>query len=69
MNLVERFFRDLTVECIRDGSFASTKELVASIEAYLKDRDLAPKRYVWKAEGYAHPGKNPPRQNRSPGGK
>lgn len=53
MNLVERFFRDLTVECIRDGSFASTKELVASIEAYLKDRDLAPKRYVWKAEGRA----------------
>jgi hypothetical protein len=25
--------------------------LVASIEAYLAERDLAPKRYVWKAEG------------------
>ena len=53
MNLVERFFRDLTVDCIRDGSFASTGELIASIEHYLKDRDLSPKRYVWKAEGQA----------------
>jgi len=53
MNLVERFFRDLTVDCIRDGSFTSTKELIASIEAYLQDRDLSPKRYVWKAEGQA----------------
>lgn len=51
LNMVERFFRDLTVDCIRDGSFGSTKELVESIEAYLADRDLSPKRYVWKAEG------------------
>lgn len=51
MNLVERFFRDLTEDVIRDGSFASVKELVAAIEAYLAERDLTPKRYVWKAEG------------------
>lgn len=53
MNLVERLFRDLTVDCIRDGSFASTRELNTSIENYLKDRDLSPKRYVWKVEGQA----------------
>lgn len=51
MNLVERFFRDLTVDCVRDGSFKSVGELVASIETYLAQRDLDPKRYVWKAEG------------------
>ena len=51
MNLVERFFRDLTVDCIREGSFASIGELVASIESYLAQRDLNPKRYVWKAQG------------------
>lgn len=51
MNLVERFFRDLTVDCVRDGSFASVGELVESIETYLAQRDLDPKRYVWKAEG------------------
>ncbi len=51
LNLVERFFRGLTADCIRDGSFASIGELVESIEAYLARRDLEPKRYVWKGEG------------------
>lgn len=51
MNLVERFFRDLTEDVIREGSFAHVDELVADIEAYLLERDLNPKRYVWKAEG------------------
>lgn len=53
MNLVERFFRDLTVDCVREGSFTSVKELAASIEAYLTERDLHPVRYRWKAEGQA----------------
>lgn len=53
MNLVERFFRDLTEDVIREGSFTHVKELVADIEAYLQERDLEPKRYVWKAEGAA----------------
>lgn len=53
MNLVERFFRDLTVDCIRDGSFTSVKDLTASIEAYMQSRNLSPKRYIWKAEGQA----------------
>ena len=53
MNLVERFFRDLTQDAIRDESFANVAELIAAITAYLADRNLAPKRYVWKAEGAA----------------
>lgn len=51
MNLVERFFSDLTVEVVREGSFASVKELVRDIVAYLADRNLAPKPYRWKADG------------------
>ena len=51
MNMVERFFRDLTVDCVRDGSFGSVKELESSIESYLVDRDLNPVRYTWKAKG------------------
>jgi transposase len=51
MNLVERFFRDLTEDAIRDGSFTSIADLEHAIEAYLSDRDQNPKRYVWKAEG------------------
>jgi transposase len=53
MNLVERFFRDLTVDCVRDGSFTSVKELGAAIETYLQERDLKPVRYTWKASGAA----------------
>jgi transposase len=53
MNLVERFFRDLTVDCVRDGSFTSVKELSSAIETYLQQRDLNPVRYQWKAEGQA----------------
>ena len=51
MNLVERFFRDLSEEAIREGSFSHVRELESSIEEYLAQRNLAPKRYVWKKKG------------------
>ncbi len=51
MNLVERFFRDLTEDVVREGSFTSTQELTQEIMSYLADRNLQPKRYVWKAKG------------------
>ncbi len=51
MNLVERFFADLTQDVIRTGSFASVKELVRDIEAYLAKRNANPRPYKWKAEG------------------
>jgi len=53
MNLVERFFRDLTEDAIREGSFTSVRELAQTIQTYLAERDLGPKRYVRKAEGAA----------------
>ncbi len=51
MNLVERFFRDLTVDVVCDGSFASVGELVEAIHAYLAAHNLHPKRYVWRKFG------------------
>lgn len=51
MNLVERFFADLTGDCIREGSFRSVRDLVEAIEEYLADRNANPKRYVWRAKG------------------
>ena len=51
MNLVERFFADITSDVIRDGSFCNLKELEQVIEDYLAERNENPKRYVWKAEG------------------
>jgi hypothetical protein len=50
MNLVERFFRDLT-EFITEKSFASTRELADAIIAFLAVRNENPRRYVWKAKG------------------
>lgn len=50
LNLVERFFRDLTAR-ITEGSFASLKELADTIIAFLAERNRHPQRYVWKAKG------------------
>lgn len=51
LNLVERFFSELTQEVIAEGSFASVRELINDIENYLAKRNLAPKPYRWKAKG------------------
>lgn len=51
MNLVERFFADLTGDVIRAGSFTSVRELTRDIHAYLEQRSADPGPYVWKAKG------------------
>ena len=51
LNLVERFFRDLSQDVVLPGSFASVGDLVDSIWAYLEERNLQPVRYEWKAKG------------------
>ncbi len=53
LNLIERFFADLTGDVIRSGSFASVKELVNDINAYLDERNANPKPYKWTAKGQA----------------
>ncbi len=37
LNLVERWFGELTEQCIRRGSFFSVKELISAIQEYPKD--------------------------------
>ena len=51
LNLIERFFGELTQDVIRDGSFSSVRQLVNDIEDYLDQRNLNPKPYKWKAKG------------------
>jgi transposase len=51
MNLVERFFADLTGDCVREGSFTSVRELIEAIDEFLEVRNEEPKRYVWRAKG------------------
>ena len=48
---MERFFRDITQDCIREGSFGSVQELVKAITDYLVERNLEPKAYRWRADG------------------
>ncbi|MBF6558591.1 MAG: IS630 family transposase [Acidimicrobiales bacterium] len=49
LNLVERFFGELTQKRIRRGVFRSVKELVAAIDQYLDQRNRDPKPFVWTA--------------------
>lgn len=52
MNLVERFFRDVHMEVVKDGSFSHLKELNDALQSYMNTRNASPTRYVWKADGH-----------------
>ena len=47
LNMVERFFRELTDKRIRRGVFRSVEELIDAIEAYLSARNDEPQPFVW----------------------
>ena len=47
LNMVERFFRDLTTERLRRGVFTSVPELVTAIEEYVAHHNTDPKPFIW----------------------
>ena len=47
LNMVERFFRDITVERLRRGVFTSVPELVSAIEDYIAHHNTNPKPFIW----------------------
>lgn len=47
LNMVERFFRDITVNRLRRGVFTSVPELVAAIDEYLAHHNTDPKPFIW----------------------
>ncbi len=49
LNLVERWFREITDKAIRRGVFHSVPDLIAAIEAYLQAHNEDPKPFVWTA--------------------
>ena len=49
LNLVERWFRELTEQRIRRGSFLNVPELIAAIEEYMAASNADPKPFVWHA--------------------
>jgi transposase len=50
LNLVERWFRDITVNRIRRDSFCSVEKLVSAIQEYLALHNQSPKPFVWVAQ-------------------
>jgi transposase len=49
LNLVERWFRDLTQQRIRRGSFRALQELVNAIKNYIENHNQNPQVFVWSA--------------------
>jgi transposase len=47
LNMVERFFRDITVNRLRRGVFTSVPELVAAIDQYVAHHNINPKPFIW----------------------
>jgi hypothetical protein len=49
LNMVERFFRDLTQNRIRRGVFRDVEELIYAIDEYVDRHNKSPKPFIWTA--------------------
>jgi transposase len=49
LNMVERFFRDLTHNQLRRGVFRDVEELIVAIESYIDRHNENPKPFIWTA--------------------
>jgi transposase len=49
LNMVERWFREITDKRIRRGSFESVPELVKAIKQYIEAHNQNPKIFIWSA--------------------
>ena len=47
LNMIERFFRDLTQKRLRRGAFINVPDLVAAIDEYVEQHNVAPAPYIW----------------------
>ena len=50
MNLVERWFREITDKRIRRGVFKSVAQLIEAIRAYIEEHNDSPRPFVWTAK-------------------
>jgi transposase len=50
LNMVERFFRDLTEKQLRRGVFRNVEELLESIGEYIDNHNRQPKPSIWTAK-------------------
>ncbi len=47
LNMIERFFRDITTERLRRGVFISVPVLIAAIDDYVAHHNNNPKPFIW----------------------
>ena len=53
MNLVERFFAEITRKRIRRGTFRSVSALITAIRAYVREHNKRPRPFIWTATAAA----------------
>jgi len=49
LNMIERFFRDLSEKAIRRGSFFNVDDLIGAIQEYINAHNDDPKPFIWTA--------------------
>ena len=49
LNMVERFFRDLSEKALRRGSFYNVDDLTGAIQEYINQHNQSPKSFIWTA--------------------
>jgi transposase len=50
LNMIERFFRDLTTNQIRRGVFQDLEQLITAIGNYIDHHNKKPKPFIWTAK-------------------
>ena len=50
LNMVERFFRDLTENRLKRGVFRSVLELIEALDEYVDHHNAEPKPFIWTAK-------------------
>lgn len=49
LNMVERFFRDLSEKALKRGSFYNVDDLIGAIDEYINAHNQNPKPFIWTA--------------------
>jgi transposase len=49
LNMIERFFRDLTQNRLKRGVFRDIEELILAVQTYIDRHNLNPKPFIWTA--------------------
>ena len=50
LNLIERWFREITDKRIRRGTFSNVEQLIAAIDAFIQEHNDNPQAFTWTAK-------------------